>query len=190
MRILFTRKVFEAEKTSLQASPQSFFSVASFHWPLLYVCPQGVLVPQGGQAEWVKSCRAASGVLWQQRRTSGWPGPRSAVLRPLVVSNSLLLHGLQPARLLGPWAFPGKNTGVVVISSSRKSSQPRDRNCIFCIAGEFFSTEPPRKPSGPRGVTYRDDGSSGQTELCTLIGWSREAWEVSKSELLLPPQYR
>ena len=30
-----------------------------------------------------------------------------------VVSDSLWLHGLQPARLLCPWDCPGKNTGVV-----------------------------------------------------------------------------
>ena len=29
-----------------------------------------------------------------------------------VVFNSLRPHGLQPARLLCPWDFPGKNTGV------------------------------------------------------------------------------
>ena len=29
-----------------------------------------------------------------------------------VMSDSLQLHGLQPARLLCPWNFPGKNTGV------------------------------------------------------------------------------
>ena len=29
-----------------------------------------------------------------------------------VVSDSLLLHGLEPARLLCPWNFLGKNTGV------------------------------------------------------------------------------
>ena len=29
-----------------------------------------------------------------------------------VVTNSLRPHGLQPARLLCPWDFPGKNTGV------------------------------------------------------------------------------
>ena len=29
-----------------------------------------------------------------------------------VVSDSLQLHGLQPARLLSPWNSPGKNTGV------------------------------------------------------------------------------
>ena len=30
----------------------------------------------------------------------------------LVVSNSLLLHELQPTRLLCPWNSPGKNIGV------------------------------------------------------------------------------
>ena len=30
----------------------------------------------------------------------------------LVVSNSLWPYGLQPARLLSPWASPGKNTGM------------------------------------------------------------------------------
>ena len=29
-----------------------------------------------------------------------------------VISDSLWLHGLQPARLLCPWNSPGKNTGV------------------------------------------------------------------------------
>ena len=28
------------------------------------------------------------------------------------MSNSLRLHGLQPTRLLHPWDFPGKSTGV------------------------------------------------------------------------------
>ena len=35
-----------------------------------------------------------------------WKGSRS------VVSDSLWPHGLQPTRLLRPWDFPGKSTGV------------------------------------------------------------------------------
>ena len=34
----------------------------------------------------------------------------------------------------------------VAISYSRGSFQPRDRTCIPCIAGEFFTAEPPGKP--------------------------------------------
>ena len=40
------------------------------------------------------------------------------------------------------WDSPGKNTGVVTISFSRGSSQPRDRMHI-CLADWFFTTEPP-----------------------------------------------
>ena len=36
----------------------------------------------------------------------------SVCVNPSVVSNSLWRQGLQPTSLLGPWDFPGKNTGV------------------------------------------------------------------------------
>ena len=41
---------------------------------------------------------------------------------PSVVSDSLRLHGLYPARLLCPWDAPGKNTGV---------------GCHFLLQGSF-----------------------------------------------------
>ena len=41
-----------------------------------------------------------------------WKGSRS------VVSNSSQPHGLQPTRLLHPWDFPGKSTGVGAIAFS------------------------------------------------------------------------
>ena len=37
---------------------------------------------------------------------------RACVLSLSVVSKSLQPHELQPVRLLCPWSFPGKNTGV------------------------------------------------------------------------------
>ena len=40
------------------------------------------------------------------------------------VSDSLRPHGLQPARLLCPWDFPGKNTGV---------------GCHFLLQGIFLT---------------------------------------------------
>jgi len=40
------------------------------------------------------------------RESKKWRGSRS------VVSDSSWLHGLQPTRLLRPWDFPGKSTGV------------------------------------------------------------------------------
>ena len=50
-----------------------------------------------------------------------------------VLSDSLQTHGLWPARLLHPWNFPSKNTGVVAIFFSRGSSWVRDWTWISCI---------------------------------------------------------
>ena len=46
------------------------------------------------------------------------------------------VHGISQAKVL-EW---------VAISISMGSFQPKDKTCIFCIAGGFFTTEPPRKP--------------------------------------------
>ena len=64
----------------------------------------------------------------------------------LVVSNSLQPYELYSTRLLFPWDFPGKNTGVVAISFSKGSSWPSDQthvSCISCIAGRWYTAEPP-----------------------------------------------
>ena len=45
---------------------------------------------------------------------------------PSVMSDSLQPRGLKPARLLGPWNFPGKNTGV---------------GCHFLLQGIFPTQE-------------------------------------------------
>ena len=42
----------------------------------------------------------------------------------LVMFNSLRPHGLQPARFLGPWNFPGKNSGI---------------GCHFLLQGIFLT---------------------------------------------------
>ena len=67
--------------------------------------------------------------------------------------------GLQPARLLCPWDFPGKNTGVVAISFSRGSYRPRDWTHVSCIGGRFFTAEP-----------LRDDivNGEGQTRMGSI----------------------
>ena len=46
------------------------------------------------------------------------------------------VHGILQARILEGVALP----------SSRRSSWPRDGTCHSCIAGRFFTTEPPQKP--------------------------------------------
>ena len=45
----------------------------------------------------------------------------------LVMSDSLQPHGQEPSRLLCPWNFPGKNTGVGSHFLSRGSSWPSDQ---------------------------------------------------------------
>ena len=52
-----------------------------------------------------------------------------------VVSDPLWPHGLQPIRLLCPWDFPGKNTGVGCHFLLQGSSPPRDRTQVSRIVG-------------------------------------------------------
>ena len=54
-----------------------------------------------------------------------------------VVSDSLQPHGLQPTRLLCPWDFPGKNTGVGCHFLLQGIFWPRDRTQVSCTAGGF-----------------------------------------------------
>ena len=53
-----------------------------------------------------------------------------------VVSNSLWPHGLQPTRLLHPWDFPGKSTGV-------GCHCPGIKPISSALQGGFFTTGPP-----------------------------------------------
>ena len=55
---------------------------------------------------------------------------RACMLSHSVASDSLWPHGLQPARLLCPWNFPGKNIGV---------------SCHFLLQG-IFLTWPSNQP--------------------------------------------
>ena len=65
------------------------------------------------------------------------------------MSDSLQLYGLQPARFLCPWNFPGRILEWVAISYSRGLSQPRDQihisNVYPTLVGGFFTTEPSGK---------------------------------------------
>ena len=56
-----------------------------------------------------------------------------------VLSNSLQPHELQPTRILCPWNFSGKSTGVGCHFLLHGSSQPRDQTCDSCIVGRFFT---------------------------------------------------
>ena len=62
--------------------------------------------------------------------------------------DSLQPHGLQLARLLCPWDFPGKKTGVGCHFLLQRVflSQGLNLPSSPALAGEFFTIEPPGKP--------------------------------------------
>ena len=51
--------------------------------------------------------------------------------------------GLLPARLLCPWDFPGKSTGVGFHFLVQVIFLCRDQTHISCLTGRFTTTEPP-----------------------------------------------
>ena len=63
---------------------------------------------------------------------------------PSVVSNSLQPHGLSPVHGI----LQARTLEWVAMPSSRRSSQSRNQtriSCFSCIAGRFFTPEPPGK---------------------------------------------
>ena len=62
-------------------------------------------------------------------------------------------HGLQSARLICPWDFPGKNTGVGshLLLQGILPTQGLNESLFPMSAWGFFTTEPPGKP---RHKTY------------------------------------
>ena len=63
-----------------------------------------------------------------------------------VMSDSLEVHGQQHIKLLCPWNFPGKNTGVGRLSLLQGIflTQGSVKPMSPALAGRFFITEPPR----------------------------------------------
>ena len=51
-----------------------------------------------------------------------------------------------PPRLLGPWDFPGKNTGWVAICFSGGSSRPRDWTQSLALQADSLPSEPTGQP--------------------------------------------
>ena len=84
------------------------------------------------------------------------------------MSDSLRLHGLQHARLLCPWDFPGKNTAMgchCLLQGSLTSSHPRWKQglvCEPCPQGCFVCRNSQLQPhSGPQeGPPTRRRGGS------------------------------
>ena len=66
---------------------------------------------------------------------------------PYFMSSSLRPHALEPAKLLCPGDFLGKNTGVgLPFSSLGNLPDTGTELATRALAGEFFTAEPPGKP--------------------------------------------
>ena len=83
-------------------------------------------------------------------------------------------HRLYPARLLNPWDFSGKNTGIGCHALFQGIFLIQNQTFISCIAGRFFATEPPEKPSC---YTF-----SSALELCPLKWVGNETNTLWKSQ--------
>ena len=62
------------------------------------------------------------------------------------MSDSVQPHGLQPVRLPCPWDSLGKSSGVGFQALFQGIFLTHGLNLGFCIAGKFFTTEPPGMP--------------------------------------------
>ena len=91
-----------------------------------YLGETEILIHADGSAKWCSHYEEQSG--------SSTTNQTYIYASRSVLSNSSWPQGLYLARLLYPWDFPGKNIGVVAISSSRGSSRPRDRTRVSCVS--------------------------------------------------------
>ena len=81
------------------------------------------------------------------------------------------VHGISQARIL-EW---------VAISFSRQSSQPRDWSHIFCLAGRFFTSEPPGKLCSYLICFLVNSFYSVYYELSHVIIWNIHVFKLWKT---------
>ena len=81
------------------------------------------------------------------------------VLSHSVVSNSLWSHRLQPARLLCPWNFPDKNTGLGCYFLLQGIFPTQGSNqhllCLLHWQADSLPSRPPGKPSWEYSLSER-----------------------------------
>ena len=87
---------------------------------------------------------------WKENITERIKEHMLGVARVLLLFTELVQLFVTPwtvaARLLCPWDFPGKNTGVGCYFLLQGIFRPRDWIYVPCIAGGFFTTKSPGKP--------------------------------------------
>ena len=67
------------------------------------------------------------------------------VLVPQLCPTLVTPWAIQPARLFCPWNSPGKNTGAGSHSLLQEIFANQRSNLVSCIAGRFYTIEPPGK---------------------------------------------
>ena len=92
-----------------------------------------------------------------------------------ILSDSSLPQGLQPSRLLCPWDFPGKNTGVGCYFFLQGIFPTQDQThvtCVSCTGRGFFTTVPPGKPAPTARLAHSpwEGHWSSQTRLPIVLG--------------------
>ena len=92
------------------------------------------------------------------------------------MSHSLLPHGLEPTRLLCPWNFPGKNTGVgLPLPTSGDLPNPGIKPTSLASpvwAGGFSTTAPPGKPLQYSWIISTTSGLSDVWRFGGITMWN------------------
>ena len=93
--------------------------------------------PPGSAVPGILQARMLEGVAISFSNAWKWKGKVKSLSCVRLFTDSSRPHGLQPTRLLCPWDYPGKNTGVDCHSYSLGSSRPRHQICLsgVCCTG-------------------------------------------------------
>ena len=90
-------------------------------------------------------------------------------------------HGLLPARLLCPWDFPGKNTGVgcqALLQGIFLTQGSNPFSWVSCTAGGFFTAKscptPPSPSTTPPPAKARIGASRTPVESNWVITWGKK----------------
>ena len=109
-------------------------------YPLQYSCLENPMNRGAWQATVHRTAKSWTRLKWLNTTKSKLKG---AVHKCAAMSDSLQPHGLQPTRLLCPWNFPGKNTGVgchLLLWGNLSHSGIETMSPV--LAGKFFITVP------------------------------------------------
>ena len=90
---------------------------------------------------------------------------------PLIVADSVRPHGLQPARLLCPWGFPGKSTRVGC--RVHLQGHPACKQCCWDVNPGLQTQRPCFLPCCLAAVT----GLISRGDLRVVVSWMEEGAE-------------